>query len=161
MKTKNLKAVAATILTLVILVIVAAVGLAKPYYLSGDCMEPTVRDGQWCFLNQVSPYLRKYRINDIILFTHEKKVWISRIVAIENDVIKINNGHILVNHVALENTTIHRNWRGWECGTYAIKQPFQVPTGHVFVLSDNLSAQHDDSRVFGPIPNSVILGTVW
>lgn len=63
--------------------------------------------------------------------------------------------------IALDNTGIHRNWSGWKLGTYAIDKPFQVPSDHVFVLSDNLSAMHDDSRVFGPISHSSILGLLW
>ncbi len=42
-----------------------------------------------------------------------------------------------------------------------LDDPFTVPKDNVFVLSDNLSAQHDDSRVFGPISKSVISGWVW
>lgn len=56
---------------------------------------------------------------------------------------------------------ISRNWSGWNHGAYAIDKPFQVPTDHVFVLSDNLSAQHDDSWVFGPVSYTSILGIVW
>ena len=145
----------------VLIVTVLAMALVRPYRISGDCMEPAMRDGRFCFLNRLSPYVRQYKINDIILFNYEGKVWISRIVALENDTIHIQEGIILVNGINLKNDTIKRNWLNWKYGTYAINNPLSIPKDHVFVLSDNLSAHHDDSRVFGPIHKSSILGLVW
>ena len=132
-----------------------------PYRTSGNCMEPAVKDGQFVFLNRMAPYIRHYQIGDIILFKHDGKVWISRIVALETDTIQIAEGKIIVNGVILQEPTVHRNWANWMHGEYAISKPLQVSRGHVFVLSDNLSAQHDDSRFLGPISKKSILGLVW
>lgn len=145
----------------IVFLIIAGRELATPYRISGDCMEPAIMDGKLYFLNRVSPYFRQYQIGDIIVFKHEGKDWISRIVAVENNTIQITESDVIVNGLALDNKEIHRNWSGWQHGSYAINTPLQVPVDHVFVLSDNLSAQHDDSRVFGPIPNSSILGAIW
>jgi len=150
-----------TAAAVLILLIIVGREFATPYRLSGDCMEPTIRDGKLYFLNRLSPYLRPYQIGDIIIFKHEGKDWISRIIALENCTIQITEGHVIVNGVALDDKEIHRNWSGWKRGSYAIDKSFQVPADHVFVLSDNLSAEHDDSRVFGPISNSSILGLIW
>ncbi|MBX9831114.1 signal peptidase I [Candidatus Babeliales bacterium] len=133
---------------------------AKPYPLLGDCMEPAFKDGQLCLVNRISPYLRQHQINDVIIFKHEEKIWISRIVALETNTIQIAEGKIIVNGAALQDG-IHRIWPGWKYGSYAINTTLQVPPDHVFVLSDNLSAQHDDSRVFGPISKESIMGRVW
>jgi len=150
------------IITLTVLVSIAlAIALARPYRISGDCMQPAMPDGKLCFLNRLSPYIRQHEIGDIILFNYEDKVWISRIVALESNTIHIKKGIILVNGIKLKNNTIKRNWLNWRYGTYAINKPFAIPKDHVFVLSDNLSAHHDDSRVFGPIHSSSILGLVW
>ncbi|KKQ33624.1 MAG: Type-I signal peptidase [candidate division TM6 bacterium GW2011_GWF2_37_49] len=152
-----------SIFSVIILIIVAiAVMLfARPYRVSGDCMEPAIKDGQLCFLNRIAPYLRQYRIDDIILFKYDNKIWISRIVALENDMIQISEGSVIVNGASLNEIGIQRSWSNWKYGTYAIDKPFSVPMGHVFVLSDNLAAQHDDSRVFGPVSKESILGLIW
>ena len=157
MKKNIYKIVALTIITLIIVVW----GFASPFRTSGNCMEPAVKDGQLCFLNRVLPYLRQYKIGDIILFNNEGKVWVSRIVALETNTIQITEGGIVVNDVPLQDAEIHRSWFNCKYGTYAIDKPLQIPLDHVFVLSDNLSAQHDDSRVFGPISKKSILGLVW
>lgn len=134
--------------------------IARPHRVCGDCMEPAIADGHLYFSNQLAPYLREYRIDDIITFTHEDRLWISRVVALENDTIEIKENEILVNG-AIMNNGISRNWDRWDYGTYAIKTTFTVPANHVYVLSDNLSAHHDDSRVFGPINKSKIAGLIW
>lgn len=135
--------------------------LIRPYRTSGDCMEPAVQDGQLCFLSKLSSFTHGHQINDIIMFKHEEKVWISRIVALEHDSIEITENNIILNGHPIADNTIKRNWTNWEYGNYAINAPLQIPAKHVFVLSDNLAAHHDDSRVFGPIPLASILGTVW
>ena len=157
MKTNKYKIVVFTITILAI----TFLAFAKPYRICGDCMEPAIKDGHLYFLNRVSPYIRQYRIGDIIAFKYEEKLWISRIVALESSAIQIVEGNVVVDGTVLEDKEIHRNWSGWKYGVYAIAAPLQVPIDHVFVLSDNLSAQHDDSRVFGPIAKDSILGLIW
>ncbi len=148
------------IILTVIALIVLAWGLAAPSRVSGDCMEPAVKDGQLVFLNRIAPYVRQYQINDIILVKHEGKIWIARIVALANDTIQITESNIIVNGAPLQES-IERNWSDWNYGDYAINAPLKIPSGHVYVLSDDLSAHHDDSRVFGPISNKSILGLIW
>jgi signal peptidase I len=152
-----------TIKLALILLVLMALGaiLIRPYRISGDCMEPAAQDGQLCFLSKLTSFTYGYQINDIILFKHEGKVWISRIVALEHDSIEITENNIILNGHPPIDTMIKRNWTNWQYGNYAINAPLQIPANHVFVLSDNLAAHHDDSRVFGPIPLSSILGTVW
>jgi signal peptidase I len=127
----------------------------------GNCMEPAFKDGQRYYVNKVSKYFIPYEIGDAIVYEHENKSWISRVVALSNDTIKIEDQKIIVNGVPLKNEGIEISWPGWEYGTYAINKEFKVPDGSVFVLSDKLSAQHDDSRVFGPIDKSKIKGKMW
>jgi len=149
------------IISLVVILVIAVQAFVKPYDVPGDCMEPAIKDGQYVFVNRVSPYLRQHQIGDIIAFKYQGKDWVSRIVALGTDTIQITEGSVVVNGVALQNAEIHRNWSNWRYGTYAVDKQFQIPQDHVFVLSDNLSAHHDDSRVFGSIANESIIGLVW
>lgn len=123
-------------------------------------MEPSIQDKKWYFLNKMSRYLDQYQTGDIILFNREGKVWISRIVALQNNAIQISE-HTLVLDGEVVQDNVDRNWSSWCYGTYGIDNQFLVPRDHVYVLSDNLSAHHDDSRVFGAIPKSEILGRLW
>jgi len=148
------------ILLIIAALICAARGLIWPYYISGNCMDPAVKDGSYVFLSRIVPYLRAYKINDIVGFEYEGKPWIARIVALENEIIQVTAGAIRINGEILHDL-VQRNWSEWKYGTYGIDEPLRVPSGHVYVLSDDLSAHHDDSRVFGPISKKTILGLVW
>lgn len=134
--------------------------IVRPYRVSGDCMDPAIKDGSLHFLNRTLPYLRQYKIGDIVVFKHEEKTWVSRVVALENDTVQISEGGIMLNDTKLQDN-VRRNWTDWKYGTYGIDAPIKIPSDHVYVASDNLSAHHDDSRIFGPIPNSSILGILW
>lgn len=148
------------IIGLIIVCLAASYAFVWPFQISGDCMEPAIQDGKWYFLNRGLPYLRHYRSGDIILFDYEDKTWIARIVGMANDTVEITQDKIMVND-SITQDTIERNWNNWNWGTYAIEKPFKVPADSVYVLSDNLSAHHDDSRVFGPISVKSIFGIVW
>ena len=79
---------------------------ARPMRIFGDCMEPAIRDGKVHFLNHVLPFFRNYKIEDIVVFSYEDKEWISRVVALENDSIRIVNGSIIVNGAPLQEGNI-------------------------------------------------------
>lgn len=144
----------------IVLLIMIGIGWSQVYRISGDCMEPAIRDGRFYWVDRISPFLRPYQMEDIVIFKHEEKMWISRIVALEGNTIRITEGKVTINGIDLHDN-VFRNWSGWKHGTFAIDDSFTVPKDNVFVLSDNLSAQHDDSRVFGPISKSMLSGWVW
>ena len=81
-------------------------------------------------------------------------------MALENQEIKISDKAILVNNEVCSDA-IERSWQNWRYGKYGVDDVTKIPAGHAYVLSDNLSAHHDDSRVFGPISYKKILGKVW
>lgn len=138
--------------------------VASPYRIAGpsggNCMEPAIKDGELCFVNHLYYKFNPYKASDIIVFQHEDKIWISRIIALENQEIKISDKTILVDDKVYSDG-VERNWQDWKYGQYGVDAVAKVPAGHVYVLSDNLSAHHDDSRVFGPISHKAILGKVW
>jgi len=140
--------------------------IARPYHISGihgekgDCMEPAIKDGQLYFVNYLYYKFLPYKVGDIIIFRHEEMTWISRIVGLENQELRITDNAILVNSKA-QSDFVERNWSDWKYGHYGVEAPVKIPPRHVYVLSDNLSAHHDDSRVFGAISSDNILGKVW
>ena len=122
--------------TIIILTSIAFIiigwGLAAPFWVSGDCMEPAIKDGQLYFLNRIAPYLRQYQTNDIVLLKYEHKIWIARILALENETIQINENSIIINGIPITET-IQRNWSGWNYGTYALNETLSVPPGYIYM----------------------------
>jgi signal peptidase I len=88
--------------------------------------------------------------------------FIKRIVAGPGDVISIVEGHVVRNGVREKDTYIR------PCAEREAKcnfpTPIRVPAGHWFMMGDN-RGDSDDSRFWGPVPTSWIIGgafaTYW
>ncbi len=136
--------------------------IVEPMRIIGDCMEPAIRDGQWCFVNRFAYWHTPPDIDDVVLFRHEQKVWISRVVAVGGQRVEVTCDGLVLDGSVKMNDPIARAWSEWnKTGTYGVGSPCDVPAEHVYVLSDNLSARHDDGRVFGSIPAKDLLGRTF
>jgi signal peptidase I len=91
---------------------------------------------------------------DVIAFTRghgdEATTYLKRVVALPGDTIAISNGKIVLNQFMIDEKSVVLSDRSF-------MKPLVVPIGSVFVLGDN-RAESDDSRLFGPVPQSAITG---
>jgi signal peptidase I len=82
--------------------------------------------------------------------------FVKRIVAGPGDTIYIRDGHVYRNGVREQDGYIKA------CGALPVcdyPHPIKIPTGHWFMMGDN-RGESDDSRFWGAIPTSWILGVV-
>lgn len=79
---------------------------------------------------------------------------IKRVIALEGDTIEIRDNAVFINGTAIDESYLTRNVRMPDFG------PLQIPPDHVFVMGDNRN-QSEDSRRFGPIPESSIIGRAF
>jgi signal peptidase I len=86
----------------------------------------------------------------------QQKDFIKRVVAVGGDTVQIKNHTLYVNNVARNEPYLHdRNPQSmWDFG------PVTVGQGQLFVMGDN-RGDSSDSRVFGPIPKSSVLGEAF
>lgn len=90
--------------------------------------------------------------NDVVSFKHLDKEYLKRIVAVEKDILKFENDFLIIND---KKTKIKLTAK--EQKLLSLYSP--VPKESVIVLGDNLQ-ESKDSRNFGPIPISSIIGRV-
>lgn len=84
------------------------------------------------------------------------QTFIKRVVGVPGDTIKIVNGMVYRNGV------LEKEPFPIECGdtpSCDFGNPIKIPPGYYFVLGDNRGAS-DDSRFWGPVPHSYIIGVV-
>jgi signal peptidase I len=86
--------------------------------------------------------------------------FVKRVVGLPGDVIAVRDGHVVRNgHRATEPFAAPCGG-GRECDL----EPIVVPPGHYFLMGDN-RGNSDDSRYWGPVPRSQIIGkavvTYW
>jgi signal peptidase I len=79
------------------------------------------------------------------------------VVAVGGDTIAIRNGHVIRNgKLASEPFTL-------PCGGVSgcdFPQPIRVPRGDIFLMGDN-RGESDDSRYWGPLPVSRVIGAAF
>jgi signal peptidase I len=79
---------------------------------------------------------------------------IKRVIAVGGDTLEIDGNQMLINGTVIDEPYLTRNVRMSDYG------PIDVPADHVFVMGDNRN-QSEDSRVFGPIQESSIIGRAF
>ncbi len=129
--------------------------------VGSDSMEPTVSAGSFVWLDKASPGLTGVHPGQLVVFRGpddaempNNVVLLKRVVAEGGQTVSMRDGQLYVDgKPAQEPFVDQRTIDGVYFGTVT------VPEGELFVLGDNRETSID-SRDFGPIPASEILGTV-
>jgi signal peptidase I len=87
-------------------------------------------------------------------YEQKRGLYIRRVVAQPGDVISITDGHVIRNGVREPDPYTRPCGAQPQCN---FPTPVKIPTGMWFLLGDN-RRESDDSRFFGPIPRSWIIG---
>jgi signal peptidase I len=124
--------------------------VAEPMRIPTDSMRPTLEPGDHVLLDKLSLPRR----GDLTVFTRSGHLLVKRVVGLGGDEIGIEDGELVVNGYAVKEPYVnHRLLDGVYFG------PVTVPAGDVFVMGDNRT-NSTDSRSFGPVPRSDVLGRV-
>lgn len=116
-------------------------------------MEPGIDSDEYVLINALAYRLGTPQRGDIVAFRHERSaptVYLKRVIGIPGDRIAISNGSVRVNGAALDEPYVkYRDRRS--------ASPIVVPSDGFYVLGDN-RANSDDSRVWGFVPKSDLIG---
>lgn len=126
--------------------------VASPVRVEGVSMVPSLSPRQRLI---ISPLLARWDLKrtDLVVLNHPQHSatnLIKRVAAVPGDRLCINSRGIYVNN---------RQISTWTAGSCTPFMDITIPHGHVFVLGDNLNCS-SDSRTFGPVPVTRILGKV-
>ncbi len=152
-----------------ILVIVAALSVAllikttliQAFFIPSVSMVPTLEVGDRVLVNKVSYKLHDIHRGDVVVFERPPgetnkniKDLIKRVVALPGETVESKDGKVYINDRLLEEPYL-------PAGTVTTRLTrLVVPTGQVFVMGDN-RGNSADSRVFGPINQSLIVGRAF
>ena len=108
--------------------------------VKGQSMEPTFHTGQRLLITRLYWLVGPIKKNDVVVVHHPGtgEVIIKRVYAVAGDVVDFYNVP-----------------ESWNLG----KGEYKVPADSYYILGDNRPVS-DDSRLFGPIKSSAILGKV-
>jgi len=165
-----------------VLILAAALGLwyitngwiVKPYRIPSASMEPTLQIGDRVLVNRFIYHFHDPRRGDIVVFhppgrgdaaidgaTTEASVYfIKRVVGLPGETIEGRGGHVLI--CKAPNVGCHILKEPYLTQTAAPQNfgPVQIPPDHYFMMGDNRGIS-EDSRVWGTLPRSYIIGEAF
>lgn len=136
--------------------------IMQPNQVKGSSMDPTFTTEDYILTSKITYKFREPKRGDIIVFKApglDETEFIKRIIGIPGDTVKIQDGNIFVNNTLFDEEYISSRTSLWQDSFVQNGVPLSVPPGHYFVLGDN-RAKSSDSRRFGFIPQSSIIGVV-
>jgi signal peptidase I len=135
----------------------------QPYFIPSASMEPTLMVGDKVLVNKLSYDLHPIHRGDVIVFkkppddnTPGIKDLIKRVIGLPGETIAGRNGQIYIDGKLLNEPWLPKVDRD----TTSTFGPVQIPAGQYFVMGDN-RADSSDSRVFGPITKSLVVGRAF
>ena len=162
---------------IVLVAVLAAVLLrefvVQTFYIPSGSMEPTLQVGDRIVVNKLSYELHGVDRGDIVVFSRpplencggpQVNDLVKRVVGMPGDLVSVSGGYVYVDGRRLGETWLPASEQGTTSpgpsGTpYSLDRPYRVPSGDYFVLGDN-RGDSCDSRWWGPIPRSLIVGKV-
>ena len=155
-------------LTLVIFFVIQNF-IAQPYQVQQNSMERTLEPGQYVLVDKLTPRFDPYKRGDIIVFTppqtweSDSTPFIKRVIGLPGDRVEIrDDGLVYINGTALEEPYTYKNAAGVNEPTTASsdQSSWVIPAGQLFVMGDHRQ-KSADSRVFGPIAETSVIGRAF
>jgi signal peptidase I len=155
-----------TLLVTVVVFLVLQLFVVQPYQVQQTSMENTLMPDQYVLVDKLTPRFDTFHRGDVIVFNPPATwtgdvtgtAYVKRVIGIGGDKIDIHGGHVYVNgnlqteaYVFDNQTTDMSDGAGktWELGP-----------DELFVLGDHRAASQD-SRDFGAINKSTVVGRAW
>jgi signal peptidase I len=183
---KGLIELVATIAIAIVLALLIQAFVVKPYRIPSGSMEPTLSINQRILANRL---INHPSIGDIVVFhppqgaeqgtglcgnsnegaghpqpcgvptpRQSSTTFIKRVVAGPGDRISIQGGHVYRNGAREKDSSYIAGCGGGpDCD---FPKSIVVPPGDYFMMGDN-RGQSDDSRFWGPVPNTWIIGVAF
>jgi signal peptidase I len=162
------------VLTLVIYLLIHNF-VAQPFEVEQSSMVPTIVQHEYVLIDKISPHIDDYRRGDIVVFDPPAGFeqggvpFIKRVIGLPGETVSLDNGHVYVTppggtRVKLDEPYVIKGVDGAAVPTLPRDAEgtasWVVPAGSYFVLGDNRTVSQD-SRFFGPIARSSIVGRAW
>lgn len=152
-------------ITLISLLIILPVRyfVAQPFFVRGASMDPSLQNGDYLIVDEISYRLRDPQRGDVVVFRvprDNSQFLIKRIIGLPGETVEIRDGGVFVRKspesLPLKLSEPYLNGAFFTAETVMT----HLKADEVFVLGDNRNASYD-SRQWGTLPVDKILGRAW
>lgn len=138
--------------------------LIQPFYVKGASMEPNFHDKEYLIVDEISYRLNNPKRGDIIVFRYPRnpqEYFIKRLIGLPGEKIQIRDGGVYItNSEHPEGFKLEEDYLGDGVKTYGFSEDVTtLGADEIYVLGDNRNASKD-SRTFGPVNKSFLIGRV-
>jgi signal peptidase I len=151
------------VLTLIIFFIIQTF-VAQPYRVEQQSMERTLEPDQYVLVDKLTPRFDAYSRGDVVVF-EPPEAWvqggprtpfIKRVIGLPGETVEVKDGAVYVDGTRLpEPYTYDR-----QPTTANDQTRWLIGPDELFVMGDHREASAD-SRAFGPIQRSTVIGRAW
>jgi signal peptidase I len=164
------------IIVVVVAVLVAVLlrtFVVQTFYIPSGSMEPTLQIGDRILVDKLSYDLHSVHRGDIVVFGRppaedcggpEVNDLVKRVIGLPGDVLSLSGGYVYVDGKRLDERWLPPSEQGVTTAGpvgshYDLVHSYRIPANDYFVMGDNRT-DSCDSRYWGPIPKSLIVGKV-
>jgi signal peptidase I len=156
-----------TFLVTLVIFILVQLFVAQPYQVQKQSMENTLMPNQYVLVDKLTPNFDSLHRGDIVVFNPPvpprtlRHAYVERVIGIDGDTVDIHGGHVYVNGSQLTEAYVLKN------------QTTDMPDGGSMDVEAQAAAScsswattartppRSDSRDFGPIDKSSVIGRAW
>lgn len=146
-----------------ITVLVVRTYLFKPFSVLGASMEPNFENKQYLIVDELTFRFQAPKRGEVIVFrppNNPKDFYLKRIIGLPGERIKIEEGKVTIfNSSHPDGVVLDEAYLPDDLVTLGVEN-MTVPDNHYFVMGDN-RPNSLDSRRFGTIDKSAIIGRAW
>ncbi len=137
--------------------------LFKPFYVKGASMEPNFHEKEYLIIDELSYRFREAVRGEVIVFRYPddpKEYFLKRVIGLPGETVKVQGGKVYIfNKENPEGFELNETYLPANLNTEG-ERTSKVGENQLFVLGDNRPNSFD-SRRFGPIDQSLVVGRAW
>lgn len=140
------------------IVVVVKHFLFQPFYVKGASMEPTYEDHEYLIIDELTYRFNEPTRGEVVVFRYPndtRQYFIKRVIGLPGDAVQVKETGVWVNGQQLDESA-YLDASVQTTGTVDL----QLGPQEYFLMGDNRAASLD-SRIFGPVKRSYIVGRTW